>query len=421
MYESMRVGLFTESYDPVINGVSTSVKTLAMELAQAGQDPVVVAPSYPGFEDSPAQRDGITVLRLASWRTPFNPQNPFAYPPVGPTPPVLRGVDFDVVHTQQPFGMGRHGLVRGRRLGVPVVSTFHTLYTEYAHYFPLVPRRLARWWLGRLLRRYYAACDAVVVPSRSTGDLLHGIGVIPKRLVVVPTGVPNPPVVVPAAIEQARRSFSLPARAPVLLFVGRLAREKNLDLLLECFERLCAVEWRDLSPTQHPVLLLVGSGPYLGACQERVRRAGVEPWVRFAGFLRRTDLAPVYALSTLFVFPSSTETQGVVLAEAQSHGLPCVVVSGGGASEFVRHGEDALVVPPETDTFLVAIRSLLEDADLRRTFREAALVSPLRPTPTDMAQQLLHLYAELQAVPGDHAGATDDNTGDAFFPREGWR
>ncbi|MES2464536.1 MAG: glycosyltransferase, partial [Armatimonadota bacterium] len=86
----MRIGLFTESYDPVINGVSTSVKTLAMELAKAGHDPVVVAPHHPGFEDRASAGDGITVLRLPSWRTPFNPQNPFAYPPMGLTPAALR-------------------------------------------------------------------------------------------------------------------------------------------------------------------------------------------------------------------------------------------------------------------------------------------------------------------------------------------
>ncbi|MBC8101127.1 MAG: glycosyltransferase [Cytophagales bacterium] len=388
----MRVGLFTESYDPVINGVSTSVKTLAMELAQAGHHPVVVAPRYPDFDDAAPGTDGITVLRLPSWRTPFNPQNPFAYPPRGPVPSVLREARFDVVHTQQPFGMGRHGRACARRLAVPLISTFHTLYTEYAHYFPLVPRSMVRWWLGDQLRHYYQTCDAVVIPSRAAGKLLGEIGVPAQRLKVVPTGVSSAPMIVPAAVEQARRGYSLPPAAPVLLFVGRLAREKNLDLLLGTFTQLCLEDWLATPPEEHPILLLVGSGPYLDACRERVRRDGIGPWVRFAGFLRRNELASVYALSTLFVFPSSTETQGVVLSEAQSFGLPCVLTEGGGAPEFVQANVDALVVPPVDTAFAEGIRCLLTDPIRRRAFAAAALQSPLRPTPAIMVHRLLELY-----------------------------
>lgn len=408
----MRIGLFTESYDPVINGVSTSVKTLAMELAKAGHEPVVVAPHHPGFEDTAASGDGITVLRLASWRTPLNPQNPFAYPPLGPVPPLLRNVHFDVIHTQQPFGMGRHGRACARRLRVPLISTFHTMYTEYSHYFPLVPRSTARWWLGDQLHRYYQTCDAVVVPSRAAGSMLTSVGVTPERLEVVPTGVPSAPMVVPAAIEQARRGYSLPEKAPILLFVGRLAREKNLDLILETFSNLCLSDWLALPSATHPVLLLVGSGPYLATCREWVRQAGIEPWVRFAGFLSRTELAPIYSMSTLFVFPSSTETQGVVLSEAQSFGLTCVLAEGGGASEFVRPNVDALVVPPVVENFADAIRTLLNDPIRRRQFASAGLHSPMRPTPADMVQRLLDLYIATKKArspegnPGERASSS---------------
>ncbi len=414
----MRIGLFTESYDPVINGVSTSVKTLAMELAKAGHHPVIVAPHYPGFEDTGSASDGITVLRLPSWRTPFNPQNPFAYPPLGPIPAVLRDAGFDVIHTQQPFGMGRHGRACSRRLRVPLISTFHTMYTEYSHYFPLVPRSTARWWLGDQLRRYYQTCDAVVVPSRAAGTLLSNIGVTPERLEVVPTGVPSAPMVVPAAVEQARRGYSLPPKAPVLLFVGRLAREKNLDLLLQAFSHLCLSDWLSLPSAEHPVLLLVGSGPYLATCREWVRQAGIEQWVCFAGFLSRTELAPIYAVSALFVFPSSTETQGVVLSEAQSFGLPCVLTEGGGASEFVRADVDALVVPPNVEDFSTAIRALLNDPLKRRTFSSACLHSPMRPTPADMADRLLNLYTSTkkarsqESTPGERASMSRSSFGD---------
>ncbi|GAB4465845.1 MAG: glycosyltransferase family 4 protein [Armatimonadaceae bacterium] len=383
----MRIGLFTESYDPVINGVSTSVKTLATELRELQHEPVVIAPGFPGFFDEEEER--IEVRRLPSWHTAFNHGNPFAYPPVGPTPSALRKISLDVVHTHQPFGIGLHGKRIARKLNVPLVSTFHTLYTEYVHYFPFAPRAVSVAVLERFLRRYHHNCDAVIVPSREVSRRLERIGISKKRLFVVPTGVPDPPTVTPEQVDRIRDKYSLPVGAPVVLYVGRLAKEKNLFLLIDAFAEIS----RQFPENEkHPILLLVGSGPFQEECELRVEAAGIEQWVRFTGFVRRERLDPFYRASTLFAFPSSTETQGVVLSEAQTHGLPCLVVEGGGASEFVRHGVDALVVPPTLRTFSRSLLDLLNDAELRRKFAVAALKSPLRPTPRDMAQRVVEVY-----------------------------
>jgi glycosyltransferase involved in cell wall biosynthesis len=383
----LRVGLFTESYDPVINGVSTSVKTLAIELNALHHNPVVVAPGFPGFWDD--DTDGIEVRRLPSWHTAFNHGNPFAYPPVGPTPSALRKLSMDVVHTHQPFGIGLHGKRLARKLNIPLVSTFHTLYTEYVHYFPFAPRAVSVAVLERFLRRYHNACEGVIVPSREVSRRLERIGISRKRLFVVPTGVPDPPTVTPDQIDKIREKYKLPIGAPVVLYVGRLAKEKNLFLLIDAFAEIC----REFPNNErHPILMLVGSGPFEEECELRVEAAGIEQWVRFAGFVRRENLDPFYRAATVFAFPSSTETQGVVLSEAQTHGLPCLVVEGGGASEFVRHGVDAVVVQPSLPPFERAMLELLNDAELRRKFAVAALKSPLRPTPRDMAKKVLEVY-----------------------------
>jgi glycosyltransferase involved in cell wall biosynthesis len=392
--------LFTESYDPVINGVSTSVKTLAAELLAAGHEPTIIAPAFPDYVDE--AENGIPVRRLPSWRTIFNPGNPFAYPPVGLPPAALRDLSVDVVHTQQPFGIGMHGRQCARRLGVPLVSTFHTLYTLYSHYFPVVPKTVAVAFVANQLRRYYQICDAIIVPSREAGRRLESIGVAPSALYVVPTGVPEAPNVIPAAVERARQGLSLPEGAPILLFVGRLAKEKNMDLLVDAFAALCPAFPDD---DKHPILLLVGSGPYVSACRQRVERAGIDKWVRFAGFLGRNQLAPIYAAATLFAFPSSTETQGVVLSEAQSFGVPCVLVQGGGAPEFVRDGVDALITPPDVAAFSAALSSLLTDDVRRRAMSAAALASPLHPTPADMAHRVVEVYESARGAVTRRSGA----------------
>ncbi len=382
----MRVGLFTEAYDPVINGVTTSVKTLAAELRSAGNAPVIVAPGYPGFTDDP--ESGIEVRRLASFRTLFNRDNPFAWPPIGPMPEPLATANLDLIHTQQPFGMGLHGRRVATQQNIPLISTFHTLYHEYTHYFPLIPKNSLRKILTRHLRIYYSGCDAVIVPSKAAGDRLLAIGVPAERLHVVPTGVPAPPAVLPAAIVEARKRLHLDDGLPSVLYVGRLAREKNLELLIDAFAPLAG----------RAVLVIVGSGPHRAACEQRVRALGIETWVRFAGFLSRGALSPIYALATVFGFPSGSETQGVVLSEAQSHGLPCVVVDEGGGPEFVRDGIDAILTEASIPKFRAALEAVLFDPPHRRALAQAARESSLRPSPDGMARQVIAIYQEARRL-----------------------
>ena len=284
--------------------------------------------------------------------------------------------------------MGQQGRQMARRLNVPLISTFHTLYTEYAHYFPLVPVALSRWWLVRTLAGYYNGCDAVLVPSKEAGRRLHLLGVKPDLLHVVPTGVAEAVPVSPEAIAEVRRTYTIAPDAPIVLFVGRLAREKNLALLFDAFVHVLQNGGFPIAP----VLLLAGSGPWQSECEALAQKSGVAEQIRFAGFVSRANLAPLYAGASVFAFPSPTETQGVVLSEAQSYGLPCIVVEGGGASEFVRNGVDALVTPPEVGAFAAALSDLLHSEGKREAFSVAARESLLRPTPAGMAQAVLAVY-----------------------------
>lgn len=385
---SVRVALFTESYLPVVNGVSTSVHTLGGELAALGHNPVVVSPHYPGFQDT---EDIFPVRRLPSWRTPLNPKNPFAYPPVGGIPTVLRGMEFDIIHTQHPFGIGLQGARLAERLHIPLISTFHTLYMEYGHYVPFLPRQLVVSLVSRYLSWYYAKCSAVIVPSREAGRRLEMIGVNPAKLHVIPTGVPDALPVSREAMEETRQDFDLPVGAPIVLFVGRLAKEKNLELLMESFAALQDGDGKSLKP----LLVLVGDGPYRAACEQLIEHYQIEESVRMTGFLSQVELAPLYAMATVFAFPSSSETQGVVLCEAQSHGLPCVVAEGGGAPEFVRNGVDALVVPPTVREFTRSLKLLLTDVNKRREFSNAAFHTPLRLTPSQVGREVVRVYEQV--------------------------
>jgi 1,2-diacylglycerol 3-alpha-glucosyltransferase len=377
----VRIALFTESYDPVINGVSTSVKTLAEELRLLGQSPEIVAPNFPGHRDT----SEIPIRRMRSWRSGFNPQNPFAYPPspIGTLPEMLRDCTPNIVHTQQPFGLGLHGRRLAKRRGIPLFSTFHTLYHEYTHYASFLPRPFLSWLLSRHFRIYYGRdCSRVIVPSRAAGQSLVRVGVPEHKLVVVPTGIPTARPVLPSEIEAARRFLGVDDATPILLYVGRLAREKNIEAL---FAMLAEAP-------DNAVLALVGGGPEVKAMQLEAERRGLAKRTRFTGPIPRADLPPIYSAAQIFTFPSTTETQGVVLSEAQSYGLPCVAADGGGAPEFVRDGVDGLVVP--IDRLGRAVIELLNNEEQRRAFSLAARQSPLFPTPTEMARRILEIYRQ---------------------------
>lgn len=380
----MRIALLTESYAPVVNGVSTSVRTLAELLRAAGHDPIVVAPRFPGYTD-----DGpIPVFRVPSWTTRFNPSNPFAYPSVGPWARQLAPVEADLIHTNHPFGLGLAGAAAARRRGIPHVTTFHTLYHDYTHYFPVFPQAISQGFLSWYLSRFYRRADAVLVPSRAAGKRLTAIGVPEARLEVVPTGVAPATPVSADDTRAVRRRHGIPDDAPLLLYVGRIAREKNLPLLFDAFARQGPDAW----------LALVGGGPDAEALKEQAQSRGIGARTVFVGAVPRETLPPYYAAATLFAFPSATETQGIVLTEAQGYGLPCVAVDGGGAPEFVRNGVDAFVTPSALDPFADAIKRLLTDPDLRATMGAAARTSPLALAPEGMAQKVLSVYAQARAA-----------------------
>ena len=250
----MKIGIFSESYAPILNGVTVSILTLTGALKELGHEILVFAPGYPGHKDVENE-----TIRFPSVRTWVARDYPLAIPYIPQLTQKVRRLELDVVHTHTPFMLGWLGLRLARRLGIPVVSTNHTLYTEYAHYFPLAPRAATRSFIVGMLRRYYNRCDGVVVPSSAAGEILRGYGVrTPTH--VIPTGISLDTSRDAEARSRIRKDYGIPADARVLLYVGRLAREKNLGLLLQSFERL-AGKYDDL------YLMIVGGGPHKAGCR----------------------------------------------------------------------------------------------------------------------------------------------------------
>ena len=379
----MRVGIFTESYPPLINGVSTSVQTLIAQLEQAGHTVYVFTSRYPRYHDD---RPG--VFRFPSFNSLVERDYvlPIAFSlRIQRAIPALK---LDIVHSQSPFFLGLYARRVARSLGLPHVATNHTLYTEYAHYFPLPSVAATRHLLVAWMHNFYNSCDRILAPSEMTRRVLTSHYGVETPVTVVPTAIPAPPYVLarPAAVKQ---ELGLPPDACILLFVGRLAPEKNLDLLLRAFARIA-------EKTNDTYLILAGSGKSRGSLEKLAKALGIHRRMRFTGFLGRTRLDPLYQAADAFLFPSKTETQGLAVGEALAAGLPCVVVNAGGAPESVRDGVDGFLVADDPVSMADrALEILAIDSALHGRMASEAKRGAAGRTPERIGGRVVAVYEEL--------------------------
>ncbi len=369
----MRVGFFTECYKPIVNGVVVSIDSLRDGLLARGVDVTMIAPHFPHFVD-----DEHDVVRIPSLPLPTQTPYRLCVPYLNADDRRhLRGID--LVHAHSPFVTGWMGASYARRHRVPLVFTYHTRLDAYAHYAPF-DRGATERAMVELTRRYANGADAVIVPTRAMERRLRELG------------VQAPISIVPSAIDVARfaggqRSALVRARlggadgAPLALIVSRLGVEKNLELALDALPH--APELR---------LAVVGEGPHRGALEERVRRSGVADRVCFVGELARDHLPDVYASVDAFVFPSTTDTQGLVLAEALAAGLP-VVAARSEASADVLGGSGRLV---EADPR--ALAAALRDAIGAGRDQSAVHLAFSRFTVELQTRSVLSLYREVLAA-----------------------
>lgn len=272
------------------------------------------------------------------------------------------------VHVSTPGPMGLLGLVVARELGVPVVGTFHTDFPSYAARLTGDYRLEHSTW--RFMRWFYGQLDRVAAPSASTRDRLTWNGIDADKLTVVGRGIDTERFS-PDHRDIALRTEWGGARHDWLLYVGRLSREKNLDCLIEAF-RAVSARRADLG------LVIVGDGP----CRAELEEAARGMPVVFTGMRKGPELSRIYASCDLFVFPSETDTLGVVLLEAQASGLPVLVSSEGGPKDCMLHGETGHIVKPMNPGNLArSIEQILRDRPQHAEMGRRARAWALRHTP----------------------------------------
>ncbi|BAS27027.1 glycosyltransferase family 4 protein [Limnochorda pilosa] len=388
----MRIGMFSDSYRPYVSGVVRSIESFAGELRRRGHAVAIFAPSYPGHrEDEP------DVYRFRSVRAPSNPEFSLALPFAPHLTRRARELALDVIHVHSPFLMGRLGARLARRLGVPVVFTHHTLYDEYVHYVPFTPPQVTRRLTVHWVRSFANRCDLVIAPSQPVEARIRAQGVT-RPIRVIPTGI-DPDALAAGDPGWLSREWATKPGDPVLLYVGRLAREKNLEFLLEAMALI-------LPKVPRAWLVLAAGGPDRERLEARARALGVAGRVIMTGFLPHERVIDAYAGADLFVFASQTETQGLVIAESMAAGLPVVAVSASGVTDLVRDGIDGYLTPHDVPTFVERVLELLSNKERRDRMAAEARRRAAELSVARMTDRLLQAYADAGAEHAQAQGPT---------------
>jgi phosphatidylinositol alpha 1,6-mannosyltransferase len=369
-----RVALFTETFLPRVDGIVNTLCWTLRGLIEAGCEPLVVAP-----RGNTALMPGVHVIGATSMPFPLYPEVRLALmgPGIGQQLDRFRP---DVIHLVGPVVNGVGGLLYAQRRGIPVLASFHTNLAHYTRHYSL------GWleaWVWRALRTVHNRCSLTLCPSHALLRDLRGHGF--ERLRYWSRGVDTTQFSPERASRAWRRQLGIQDDTPILLYVGRLAREKRVADLVPVLRSLTEGNRRE-----RVHLAVVGDGPARAELEQTF--AGLP--VTFTGYLHGEALATAYASSDLFVFPSDSEAFGNVVLEAMASGLPVVAAAAGGVADLVEHDSTGrLFAPTDAADLERCIRQELEDADTLQRHGQAGRAAALARTWSRQQRLLLAHYA----------------------------
>ena len=319
----MRIGIFTDSYTPFINGVTTSVLMLKKGLEKKGHTVYVVTVNSENMKYKLEEKG--KVLRL-----PGIPIGIYDYRLTGIYPikaiNIIKKWNLDVIHCQTEFGVGTFARIIAKQLSIPLVHTYHTMYEDYIHYITKGYFNRTGKKIVEYLTLFY--CDKtateLVVPTKKAYELFKEKYKVDRNVYIVPTGIEVEKFYLEnnkgLNIVKKRESLGLKRDDFVILFVGRIASEKNVELLLTSMRYI-------VNNCPKAKLLIVGDGPDLNKYKTFVKKQGLEENIIFTGKVPWESIAEYYLIADVFTTASKTETQGLTVIEAMAASLPVVCIN----------------------------------------------------------------------------------------------
>jgi glycosyltransferase involved in cell wall biosynthesis len=382
----MRIGFFTDSYLPATHGVEISIETFREELEKMGHEVFVYAPEAPGYKDK-----NPNVFRFKSVKIIKNPEmyNAFNFLPVNHEFKDISHLKLDIAHAHSPFSLGILAKYISERQIIPLVYTHHTHYPEYVKAY--VGEKVLLPYLAKIYSTWFVNnSDAVIAPSLKIKKLLKSYGAdedIP--IYVLPTGIDlNTFKKSTIDKEKLRKELDLPVDKKILLFVGRIGKEKNVEFLIEAFNEL-------LKERKDVLLLIVGDGPFLEELKKISQEMKIESFVEFTGRVSHEKVISYYQSADVFLFPSLTDTQGIVILEALGCGTPVVVLKDDAFDGIVLDNKNGFSVKEESPSlFAQKTNLILSDSSLYNKFSDFAVKTTKNFSKEKVAEKLAGIYEE---------------------------
>lgn len=374
----MKILLTTDLYDPVVNGVVTSVNSLKEALTASGHEVRILTLSeslHSHATDCVSYVGSVNANKIypqARLRARFARKL---------IHDILRWHP-DVVHSQCEFSTFLIARKICKRLDIPLVHTYHTVYEDYTHYF-CPSRRIGKKVVSKLSSALSRRCDLMVAPTEKVRDLLKKYQVS-SPVFVSPTGISLEKFsrrLHPERRQKLRQDLGLDADALVLVFVGRLAKEKNLEEILSFLPDCPA----------HSMLLVVGDGPNRPYLEEQAIRLGVQDRVLFTGMIPPSLIADYYQLGDIFVSASTSETQGLTYIEALASGVPLLCRRDACLLDIVDTGSNGWLYETKAE-FLACVQNYPTSASQRRIFSENAGRTAQQFSLEHFGQQMESIY-----------------------------
>lgn len=383
----MKILFISDVYFPRINGVSTSIRTFVEQMQNMGHEVHLIAPEY-----KIVTQDEAWIKRIPAWSIYFDPEDKLMkYAEAIKLLPSIEQEQYDIIHVHTPFIAHYLGLKLASKLNIPCIETYHTFFEDYLHhYLPWIPKSMAKGLARLISKRQCNAVDAIVAPSNPMLEVLRGYGVNVASE-VIPTGLQSGSFKL-ADGKEFRLKYSIALDRPMLLYVGRVAYEKNIDFLLEMTKLL-------IEKRPDVLLVVAGEGPAEASLHKLAKTLNIEKNVKFIGYLdRNKELNACYASADVFVFSSKSETQGLVLLEAMAQGTPVVAIAELGTASILIEGKGALIAPDDTLQFSEKVHQLLMYPEHRFELGKQAKVYVLdKWTAKLQAERMIMFYSKILA------------------------
>lgn len=384
----MRIGLFTDAYPPFINGVATSVLMLKQGLEKMGHKVYVVTVNDEAF--SYKETEG--VLKIPS--IPIGIMN-FRQSGIYPLKAlkIIKKWNLDVIHTHTEFSIGTFARLISKQFNIPLVHTYHTMYEEYIYYitkgyFNHASKKLVEYLTLFLCDK---TIDELIVPTNKAKELFKEKYKVKRDVHVIPTGIDierfRKKNVDKLSLIKLKKGLSINMRDFIILYVGRIAKEKSIEFLIENFPDV-------LKKVPKAKMVIVGDGPDLKELMDLTSKLKLEDKIIFTGRVLWDDVPKYYVMSDVFVTASTSETQGLTVIEAMGASKPVVAIKDESFMQVITNKKDGLLFEDEKE-YVSLIEKLYKEKTFYQKISKEALNTALKYSPDSYAKKVFKIYQKV--------------------------